>query len=105
MPINCDMKSPPEAAAAGAVWAKAEEINTGKTPGLEGRKRVAAHADMHGPAQENGALYASALTHIGCQDLAAAGFSATMAATGGHLPFLKGWSAVFRGFCARRDGT
>jgi len=43
---------------------------------------------MHGPAQENGALYASALTHMGCQDLAAAGFSATMAATGCHLPFL-----------------
>src|SRR2546427_2109263 len=39
MPYSCDMKSPPEAAAAGAVWAKAEEINTGKTPGLEGRKR------------------------------------------------------------------
>src|SRR2546427_3348371 len=28
MPYSCDMKSPPEAAAAGAVWAKAEEINT-----------------------------------------------------------------------------
>jgi len=48
---------------------------------------------MHGPAQENGALYASALTHMGCQDLAAAGFSATMAATGCNwLP-----SAVFKG--------
>jgi hypothetical protein len=41
---------------------------------------------------------------MGCQDLAAAGFSATMAATGCHLPFLKGWSAVFRDFCARLDG-
>jgi hypothetical protein len=59
---------------------------------------------MHGPAQENGALYASALTRMGRQELAAAGFSATMAATGCHLSFLKGWSAVFRDFCARLDG-
>src|SRR2546427_7864823 len=52
MPYSCDMKSPPEAAAAGAVWAKAEEINTGKTPGLEG-KRVAAHAVCTGRSEEH----------------------------------------------------
>ncbi|MNR51873.1 hypothetical protein D3C85_1716160 [compost metagenome] len=38
MPVSEPIMPPPSAAAAGAVWAKAEEINTAKTPQMDGQK-------------------------------------------------------------------
>jgi hypothetical protein len=59
MLVKVDCKSPP-AAAAGAVWAKAEEMNTGKLHKMDQNKESNAalkrQANAHRPKADNRAL-------------------------------------------------